>query len=115
MIDKVDAVEVPGAQLSDLANGAGDRVLMALGAGLRVVDWPKPIGDLVALLESGAVGVELSLSGETIGQVVKASRGLCLTINGVAHEKRGTDPYREEDQHGYLQHPHRIFPPELCE
>src|SRR5262249_13191803 len=84
MINEIDAVEVPGPQLSDLADRAGDRVLVTLGAGLGVVDRPEPLGDPVALLESGAISVELGLCDETVGQIVETRRGFCdgLTVNG---------------------------------
>src|SRR5262249_41714736 len=86
MINEIDAVEVPGPQLSDLADRAGDRVLMALGAGLRVVYRPKPLGDIITLLKNSFVSVELGLRGETVGQIVETGRGFCdrLTENGVA-------------------------------
>src|SRR5262249_5994770 len=88
MVNEVDAVEVTGPQLGDLADSAGDRVLVALGAGLRVVDRPKSLGDVVALLEDTAVSVECGLSGEPVGQVVETCWGFRspgLTVNGVVH------------------------------
>src|SRR2546428_4714372 len=98
MIDEISPIEVPGAQLGDLADSAGDRVLVTLSAGLGVVDRPKPVGDLIALLESVTISVKLGLSGKPVGQVVEACRGFRdgLTVNGVVHVKWGTDPYREE-------------------
>src|SRR5262249_55836338 len=99
MIDEVDAVEVPGAQLDDLADRASDRILVALGAGLGVVDRPKPVGDLIALLESGTISVECGLSDEPIGLVIEACWGFRspgLTVNGDVQVEWGADPYREE-------------------
>jgi len=75
---------VTGAQFADLAAGAGDRVLMTLGAALRVVDGAEPVGDLVALLERRAIGVELRLCGEPVRQIVEPGRrlrGAALTLN----------------------------------
>jgi hypothetical protein len=61
-VDEVaEGVEVAGAELCDLADGAGHGVLVALGAGLRVVDGPEAVGDDVHLLEGGLDGVELGL------------------------------------------------------
>ena len=65
---------MPGAQLADLTARAGDRILVALGAALRVVDRPEPFRDLVAFLEDLAVGVKLRLRLETVGPVVEPGR-----------------------------------------
>ena len=61
-----------GAELKDLANAAGDWILVALGASLCVIDGPEAVGYLLALLEGSAVGVEGRLWGESVGQVVEA-------------------------------------------
>src|SRR5205085_11331975 len=48
-------VEVACAKLRDLADAARHGVLVALGAGLRVVDRAEALRDVVSLLECGSV------------------------------------------------------------
>src|SRR5437867_8893069 len=62
---------MPGAQLADLTDCAGHRVLMTFTAALRVVHGAQAIGDLVALLERRACGVEVRLAEEPVGLVVE--------------------------------------------
>src|SRR5207237_3660820 len=50
--------DVAGAKLRDLADRARHRVLVALAAGLRVVDGPQPVLYLVHLREDELVGLE---------------------------------------------------------
>src|SRR5262245_26147506 len=101
MINKVDAVEVAGAQLGDLADRASDRVLMAVRTGRGVVERPEAFIYFFAFFENDAVSVELGLRDEPVSLVVEAGWGLCgagLTVNGIARVKWITDPYREKDQ-----------------
>src|SRR5205085_477594 len=67
MVNEVGAVEMPRTQLGDLANGACDRVLVAFDAALRIVDRAQAFGDVITLLEGSEIGIELGLSGETVG------------------------------------------------
>jgi hypothetical protein len=76
MVEKAEAVEVAGSQLGDLADAAGHRVLMAFGAGLRVVDGTESIVDGLTLLEGLSVQVELRLAHQAIGQIVESRRGV---------------------------------------
>src|SRR5262249_60019184 len=86
-----------GARVGHAVVPASDRILMTLGAGLGVVDRPKPVGNLLALLEGRFVSVEIRLSEEPIGLVVEACRSFCgsLTVNGVIQVEWGADPYRD--------------------
>jgi len=54
-------IDVAGAQHGLVAVAAGDRVLMALSARLRVEYGAETGGDRLALLELGAVGIVSSL------------------------------------------------------
>ena len=76
-VDKVSkTVVVPGPQLCDLADCAGHRVLMAFGAGLRVVDWAQASRNRLTLLKRRFVGVEVGLSGESICLTIETREGL---------------------------------------
>src|SRR5262249_54640741 len=75
-IDELEAVEVPGAELGDLAGGTSHWILVALPTGLRVVDRAETFLDRVDLLEGTARGIEVRLLRKAIGQVVVAGRGL---------------------------------------
>ncbi len=61
MLDEIRTIEVPGPHFTDLADRAGNRILMALGTGLGIVDGTKPVADELTLLECRFVGVELIL------------------------------------------------------
>src|SRR3989442_12680509 len=81
-IDKLSSrVAVPHAQLGDLAESAGDRVLMAFAARLRVVDRPEAIGyvfDLIELLlirlMSGLIDDAICLTVTFCRRLVRARR-----------------------------------------
>src|SRR5262249_35833483 len=75
MVDERYPVEVPGAELRDLADAAARRVLMAFAARLGVVHRSEPVGDRLALVEDRASGVEVGLGQEAVGQVVEARGG----------------------------------------
>src|SRR5262249_40323213 len=75
VIDEVDAVKVARAELAYLARPAGDRVLVALAAGLRVKDRPQPVRDLLLLAEVVHIRVEVGLRDKAVGLVVKARGG----------------------------------------
>src|SRR6266498_2881794 len=97
MIYKGNAIEVAGAQLGDLADCASDRVLVAVGTGCGVVEWPKPLINPLPFFKDSAVSVHLGLGDGPVGQAVEAGRRLCgLTVNGIVHVKWGTDPHHKE-------------------
>src|SRR5262249_22617133 len=72
VIDEVETVEVPGSELSDLAGGAADGVLVAFPAGLGVVDRPQTVGDLLDAVEFPFGVIEIGLRSESVGQVVES-------------------------------------------
>ena len=63
-------IDVSGAQHGLVAVAAGNRVLMALGARLRVEDGPEAGGYRLALLELGAIGIMSGLINESINKSV---------------------------------------------
>jgi hypothetical protein len=88
-----EAVETAHPQLVDLARRPAHRVLMALGAGLGVVDRPQAVGDRFALLEDAAVEVHLRLRLEAVGQVVEARRRL---RGGDSVDHRGSHQHQRD-------------------
>src|SRR6185436_13291967 len=74
-VDEVSKrVEMSGAQLVNLADRAGDWILVALGARLRVVDGPEAVLYFVANFECGAIRVVLRLLDEVVSAVVETDR-----------------------------------------
>src|SRR5205807_10321345 len=61
------AVSVSGAQFGNLADAAGDRILVTLRAGLSVVDRAETLGHRVPFFEGTAVLVMYGLSNEAVG------------------------------------------------
>ena len=99
VVDEIDAVEMAGPDLGDLADGPRNGVLVAFGAGLSVVDGTEAVVDRLDLFEDSAVGVERQLvGGEAVRQVVEARRGLgrCIGEGGRQHEP--SDRHSEEGQ-----------------
>ena len=73
------------AQLADLRRSAGDRVLMAFAAALRVVDRPEAVSDGLLLNKRGQLRVEFRLCEEPVGLVVERRARLrrsALTLHG---------------------------------
>src|SRR5262245_1530125 len=105
MVNEVDAIEVAGAQLGDLADSATDRVLVTRTARCGIVERPETFVTIFDFVEGGAVSVELGLGRGPVSQVVEAGRGLCngLTENGFVYVKRGTDPHYKEYNNYKLQ------------
>src|SRR2546426_11516146 len=68
---------VPGAKLGDLADAAGQRILMALDTALRVVDRTEPPVDFFALLKGRLRGLELFFGQEPVGRAVEPDWGFC--------------------------------------
>ena len=99
---------VPGPRFEDLTDAAGDAVLVALGAGLRVVDRAEPCGYCVALLEDGLVADECAGDGrvcalrlEAVGLVVEGGRRFlrpALALHHVRLERRRECERRHEEK-----------------
>ena len=63
--------EVADPQLADLARPAGDGVLVALAAGLRVVQRSQAVSDLFDLVEAGPISVVGRVTDHPIALVVE--------------------------------------------
>ena len=63
---------VTDAQLVDLAGTPGDGILVALAAGLRVVERPKALGDAVRFLELCLIRRVRGVIHQTVGLIVEA-------------------------------------------
>src|SRR5207249_6161315 len=63
---------VTNAQLLHLARTTAHRVLMALAAGLRVVERTEPIGDCLKLVEHAEIALVRRLIREAVAFVVEA-------------------------------------------
>src|SRR5205814_8911643 len=96
VVGEVDTVEVPGAQLRDLADGAGDGVLVALRAGLRVVDRTQALVPAVLLFEARLVGGELGRTREPVAHEVHAGVERGGGFYGSLGERFGQDRSRQE-------------------
>ncbi len=73
ILELVVCVQMSHAQLGDLAGGTGDRSLVALAAGLGVVEGPKSIGgDVLDLLEKLLIRGTPGGIGKSIALVVES-------------------------------------------
>ena len=59
-----------GAEFLDLAGGAGDRVLMAFAAGLRIEDRAKSIADGFGFFKFAAIHCESGRVRQAVGLIV---------------------------------------------
>src|SRR5258708_28449594 len=66
---------VSHAQFGDLARAPGSRILVALAAGLRVIERAEAVGDLFDFIELDLVGGVGGVVDQPIGLVVVAGRG----------------------------------------
>ena len=98
MVDEIDPVEMAGAQLGDLADGAGDGVLVALGAALGVEHRPQALVDAFALFKDDLVRVELRLRGEAVGEVVEARGGFGRRLGEDGRQDEAGDGNSQEGQ-----------------
>src|SRR2546426_6726443 len=103
-IDKLSSrVAVPHAQLGDLAESAGDRVLMAFAARLRVVDRPEAIGYVFDFIELLLIRLMSGLIDDAIRLTVKFCRRLVRARRGGA--RRGLHRCQSESsRHEYHDH-----------
>ena len=65
---------VADTQLCDLTNAAGNRTLMALSAGLSVVERTEPIGDDFDMFKIDLVGLVRLIICNGVALVVEAGR-----------------------------------------
>ena len=84
-----------GAELGDLADAAGHRVLVAVGAGLVVVHRAQAGGDVFLLLEDGLFGRE---EIEIIKPAIDAAVGEGFSVTGpigadIMFHKKGFDAF----------------------
>jgi hypothetical protein len=68
------AIQVAHAQLRYLTGAAGNGILMALAAGLRVIKWSETVCDLLYGIEFRPVRLVRSLVHEAIAAVVESGR-----------------------------------------
>src|SRR5262249_36597620 len=66
------AIQVTRANLGDLARSAGNGILVALAAGLRVVEWSEAVRDLFYGIEFREVRLMRCLVGDAIAAVVES-------------------------------------------
>ena len=64
------------AQFGDLAGAAGNGILMALAAGLRVVERAEAVGDGFGFLKLGLIGGVRGVVGHSVGFIGKTGGGL---------------------------------------
>jgi hypothetical protein len=98
VVDEVDAVEMAGPQLRDLADGSRDGALVALGAALGVEDGAQALVDDFALFEGVAIGVELRLRGEAVTEVVEARGGFGRRLGEDGRQDEAGDGNSQEGQ-----------------
>ena len=94
---------MPHAQLSDLAESAGDRVLMAFAARLRVVDRPEAIGYVFDFIELRLIRLMSGLIYDAIRLTVKFCRRLVRARRRGARRGLHRRP-SESSQHEYHDH-----------
>lgn len=85
-------VVAPGPQFRYLADAAADRVLMTLGAGLRVINRPEAIGYLILVFKGLPISIESGLVLKIIGHIIEAGRGI---ITGLAMDD-ARDDHRQD-------------------
>src|SRR5262249_6761450 len=66
------AVQVAYAKLGYLAPATGNRILMAFTAGLRVVERPEAVGDLLYLFELRQIRLMRCIVDDAIAPIVEA-------------------------------------------
>ncbi len=71
-----------GAQFGDLAAAAGLGILVALAAGLRVVNRPQTVGDQLDVVELLQIGLERVGVDQAIGLAIEAGGGLLRAGGG---------------------------------
>jgi len=94
MINEDAPIEKSGSKFGNLTDPAGDGILMALATGLRVVDGPKTLLDVVLLNENFPIQIELCLTYKPIGLIVESCRSFrqtALTNSGTYSEQRQND------------------------
>src|SRR5437870_2687606 len=69
-----ETVVPPRSQFHDLTVAARHRISVTLCAGLSVVNWAKPVCDLLLFFKTVFVFSERGWVSETVGVIVKPSR-----------------------------------------
>src|SRR5580698_6365153 len=86
------------AQFCNLGGGAGNRILMALAAGLGVVERSEAVADLLDFLEYFLIGLMSRIVGDAVTFVVKADRRFCRRQSG-CREDENQDGQRDQGSH----------------
>src|ERR1700733_468011 len=104
------------AQFCDLGGGAGNRALVALAAGLRVVERSEAVADLLDLLECLLIGLVSRIIGDAVALVVETGRSFGRRQGGCCEdEDKNQDGQRDQGSHSvfpFLRRPRgRRFSP----
>jgi hypothetical protein len=92
---------VADAHFGNLAGGAGDRILVAFAAGLRVIERTEAIGNVLDFFELRLIGLVSGIVDHAVGFVVKTCGGF-RRIRGGSSEKEAEKREREQDFHGFF-------------
>src|SRR5262249_8989726 len=95
-------IVVADAQFANLRGAAGDGILMAFAAGLRVVERAKALADLLKFIKLGQVGLMGGFVHHAVGFVVES--GWRIGWRGRGEKKKKTDSSRGEQELHSLLH-----------
>src|SRR5690242_9651934 len=95
-------IPVPNAQFGDLTGATGDGILVALAAGLRVIERAEAIGNGFNFIELGQVGGMGGVVDEAVALAVETSGSFRKRRNKGQKTKRQEQGNASEQPHGDL-------------